>query len=125
MNPIERVIRRVDAVQQRHRVPAFVFGVIKKYGDDNGGILAASLAHSSFVALFPLLLILVTILGLVAAVDPALREHAFAAINKQVPLIGHQLTSNVHELQRSSTIGLVVGLLLLAWGSAGLAQTGL
>jgi hypothetical protein len=49
MNPIERAIRRVDAAQQRHQASAFVFGVIKKYGDDNGGVLAASLAHSGFV----------------------------------------------------------------------------
>ena len=60
MNPIERAIRRVDAAQQRHKAPAFVVGVIKKYGDDNGGVLAASLAHSAFVSLFPLLLVLVT-----------------------------------------------------------------
>jgi hypothetical protein len=32
MNPVERVIRRVDAVQQRFTPTAFVFGVIKKYG---------------------------------------------------------------------------------------------
>lgn len=64
MNPIERAIRRVDAAQQRHKAPAFVFGIIKKYGDDNGGVLAASLAHSGFVCLLPLLLVLVTILGL-------------------------------------------------------------
>src|SRR5258708_38706978 len=60
MNPIERAIRRVDAAQQRHKAPAFVVGVIKKYGDDNGGVLAASLAHSAFLSLFPLLLVLVT-----------------------------------------------------------------
>jgi len=39
MNPIERAIRRVDAAQQRHKASAFVFGVIKKYGDDNGACL--------------------------------------------------------------------------------------
>src|SRR5215469_2770831 len=62
MNPVERVIRRIDTAQQRHRVPAFVFGVIKKYGDHNGGVLAANLAHSAFVTVFPLLLILMTVL---------------------------------------------------------------
>jgi YihY family inner membrane protein len=99
--------------------------VIKKYGDDNGGILAASLAHSSFVALFPLLLILVTVLGLVASGNPALRQQALNAVATQVPLIGHQLASNVHQLRKSSVIGLVVGLLALTWGTTGLAQTGL
>ena len=60
MNPIEKVIRRVDAVQQRHKPAAFSVGLIKKYGDDNGGVLAANLAHSGFVSLFPLLLVLAT-----------------------------------------------------------------
>lgn len=125
MNPIERAIRRVDAAQQRHRASAFVFGVIKKYGDDNGPVLAASLAHSGFVSLFPLLLVLVTILGLAASGDPALRYEALNAVARQVPLIGHQLASNVHQLRRSSVIGLVAGLLALTWGTTGLAQAGL
>src|ERR1022692_3931196 len=125
MNPIERVIRRVDAAQQRHRASAFVFGIVKKYGDDNGGILAASLAHTSFVAMFPLLLILVTVLGLLTSGDPALRHQVLGAVAKQVPLIGHQLTTNVHQLRKSSVIGLIFGLVTLAWGSTGLAQTGL
>ena len=74
MNPIEKAVRRVDAVQQRHKAPAFVVGLIKKYGDDNGGVLVANLAHSAFVSLFPLLLVLVTLLGLVASNNPAVRR---------------------------------------------------
>src|SRR5260221_1759208 len=125
MNPIERAIRRLDAAQPRHKAPAFVGGVIKKYGDDNGGVLAASLAHSGFVSLFPLLLVLVTIPVLVASGDPALRHEALNAVARQVPLIGHQLAGNVHQLRRSSVIGLVAGLLALTWGTTGLAQAGL
>jgi uncharacterized BrkB/YihY/UPF0761 family membrane protein len=93
MNPIERAIRRVEAAQQRHEAPTFVFGVITKYGDDNGGVLSASLAHSGFVSLFPLLLVLVTIVGLVASGDPALRHEALNTVARQVPLIGHQLAA--------------------------------
>jgi uncharacterized BrkB/YihY/UPF0761 family membrane protein len=125
MNPVERVIRRVDAGQQRHTVTAFPVGVAKKFGDDNGGILAASLAHSAFVSLFPLLLVLVTTLGLVAAGHPALRQQALNAVAGQFPLIGHQLAVNVHTLRRSSVIGLIAGLAATVWGSTGLAQTGL
>jgi YihY family inner membrane protein len=125
MNPIERAIRRVDAAQQRHKVSAFVFGIVKKYGDDNGGVLTANLAHSGFVSLFPLLLVMVTILGLASSSDPTLRHQALNAVAKQVPLIGQQLTSNVHELRRSSVIGLVIGFLALIWGTSGLAQAGL
>ncbi len=125
MNPIGRAIRRVDAVQQRHKVPAFVAGITRKYGDDNGGVLVSSLAYSGFVSLFPLLLVLVTLLALVASGDSAFRQRALNAVAGQVPLIGHQLAGNVHELRRSSVIGLAAGLLALIWGASGLAQAGL
>src|SRR4029077_11670364 len=126
MNPVEKALRKVDATQRRFTPTAFVFGVIKKYGDDNGGVLASNLAYSAFVSLFPLLLILVTILGLIAAADPSFRESAVknAGANK-IPLVGQTLTSNVDTLQRSSTIGLIVGLLVLIYGVTGLAQAGL
>ena len=35
------LVDKVDRWQQRHRVPAFVVGVVKKYGDDRGSQLAA------------------------------------------------------------------------------------
>ena len=125
MNPVERVIRRVDAWQQRHTPTAFVFGVIKKYGDDNGGVLASNLAYSGFVSLFPLLLILITVLGLVASADQTVRTDVINAVSDQVPIIGHTLTENVQQLHRNSLIGLIVGLLGLIWGATGLAQAGL
>ena len=125
MNVFERGIRRVDATQQRYTASAFVVGVVKKYGDDNAGTLASSLAHSALVSVFPLLLILSTVLGLVAAGNPELRAKIQDAAAQQVPLIGQQLTGSVSELQKSSTIGLVVGLAVLIWGATGLAQSAL
>ena len=80
MNPVEKAIRKLDATQQRYTPTAFVFGVIKKYGDDNGGVLASNLAYSAFVSIFPLLLILTTILGLVASVNPSVRTQVLNAV---------------------------------------------
>ena len=125
MNPIEKAIRRVDAFQQRHKAPAFAVGLIKKYGDDNAGALVANLAHSGFVSLFPLLLILVTLLGLVASNDPAVRHQVLKSVAHQVPIIGNQLAGSVSQLRRSSIIGLIAGLITLTWGATGLAQAGL
>jgi YihY family inner membrane protein len=125
MNPLERAVRRIDATQQRYTPTAFVFGVVKKYGDDNGGVLAANLAYSAFVSLFPLLLVLVSILGRIASVNQRFKTDVLNAVARQVPLIGNQLTGNVHQLQRSSVIGLIVGLAILIWGASGLAQAGL
>jgi YihY family inner membrane protein len=126
VNPVERAIRKVDATQQRYTPTGFIFGVVKKYGDDNGGVLASNLAYSAFVSLFPLLLVLATILGLIASADPSFRASAVKnAVAGQIPLIGPTLTENVNQLHRASVIGLIVGLLVLIWGAAGLAQAGL
>jgi YihY family inner membrane protein len=125
MNPAEKAIRKVDATQRRYTPTAFVFGVVKKYGDDNGGVLVSNLAYSSFVSIFPLLLILVTILDLIAKHDPSFQESLVKdAVANQIPLLGQTLTSNVNAVQRS-TIGLIVGLAVLIYGVTGLAQAGL
>lgn len=124
MNPAERLIRRIDAWQQRHKPAAFTVAVIKKYGDDNAGQLVASFSHAAFVSLFPLLLVLVTVLGLVAASDPALQHRVVSAVTDQFPLMSQDLR-NVKQLHRSSLIGLIVGLIVTTWGTTGLAQTGM
>jgi YihY family inner membrane protein len=125
VNPVERVIRGADRAQQRFPPLAFVFGVIKKYGDDKGGVLASNLAYSGFVSLFPLLLVLTTVLGLIAADNAGFRNEVTNAVAGQFPLIGKHLTGNVGQLRQSSVIGLIVGLAGLLWGSSGLAQAGL
>ena len=63
--------------------------MIKKYGDDNGGVLVSNLAFSTFLALFPLFLILVTVLGLAASVNAAFRQDVINAVAHQVPADRH------------------------------------
>lgn len=125
MNPVEKALRRADAMQQRHTPTAFLFGVIKKFGDDNGGALVSNLAYTGFVSVFPLLLILVTVLVSVAAGDPSLRGQVIHGATMQFPLIGKQLASNIHGLKRATVASLTVGLLLLLWGVTKLSQAGL
>jgi YihY family inner membrane protein len=125
MNPVEKAIRQADAIQQRHTPTAFLFALFKKFGDDNGGALVSNLAYTGFVSVFPLLLILVTVLVNIAARDPSLRNQVIHAATTQFPLIGRQLASNIHGLKRATAASLMVGLLLLVWGVTKLAQAGL
>lgn len=125
MNRLEGGVRRVDRWQQRHKPVAFAFAISKKFGDDNGGSLVAHLAYAGVLALFPLLLILVTVLGVVLAGYPGAREQVLHSAFSEFPLIGRQLSSNIHPLHRSSVVGLIIGLVGLLWGSIGLAQAGL
>jgi membrane protein len=47
---------------------------MKKFGDDQAGNLAALIAYYGFLSLFPLMLVLVTLLGMVLRGDPTLQE---------------------------------------------------
>ncbi|HEY4396290.1 MAG TPA: YihY/virulence factor BrkB family protein [Acidimicrobiia bacterium] len=123
MNPIERVVRGVDAFQQRHRLTAFGFGVVKKFGDDRAGSLAALIAYYAFLAIFPLLLLLVTILGFVAQNNADFQHRLVNSAVSEFPIIGNQIARNVKSL-RASGLGLVISLVGLAWGSLGFTQAG-
>jgi membrane protein len=57
------VISRIDAYQRRHRWAGLPLAVACKFFDDQGNYLTAQIACYGFVSLFPLLLLLVTILG--------------------------------------------------------------
>ena len=125
MKQIETTMRRIDAAQQRFGPAALVFGVMKKFGDDNAGNLVSNLAFSAFLCVFPLLLILITVLNIVLAHYPSVHQSLLNSTLREFPVVGNTLGSNIHGLHRSSVIGLVVGVLGLLWGSTGLAQSGL
>jgi YihY family inner membrane protein len=122
-NPVERLLRRVDAFQQRHTVTGFVFAVIKKFGDDRGSLLAALFAYYALLAIFPLMLLLITFLGVVLTRYPSLQEHILKSALGELPIIGDQLRSYIHPLEARGA-GFIFGSLFLLWGSLGLAQVG-
>ncbi|MER7757887.1 YihY/virulence factor BrkB family protein [Kitasatospora sp. NPDC097643] len=121
MNPVERTLRTLDAYQQRHRVPGLAVGVVKKYGDDRGGLLAALIAYYGFVALIPLLLLLSTALGFVLHGHPGAQRAVVDSALADFPIIGDQLRQNVHSLQGSG-LALAIGMLGLLYGALGIAQ---
>jgi membrane protein len=114
----------LDRLQQRHPWLSFSAAVVKKFGDDEAGQLAALIAYYGFVSLFPLLLVLVTVLGFVLEGDVTTQESVLHSALSQFPIIGAQLERNVHSLTGSPgalAIG-VVGLLLGGLGVVGATQ---
>jgi inner membrane protein YhjD len=123
MSLVERVARKVDRTQQGVRPLAFVVGVFKKFGDDRGGSLSALLTFYGFLSLFPLLLLLVTILGFVGGGDHSFIRRVENSAFSQFPVVGTKLSTNIHGLQGRSVVGLVVGIVVVLWGSQGALQT--
>lgn len=95
--------------------------MVQKLNDDEGGNLAAILAWNAFVAIFPLLLVLVTLLGIVLRDRTDLQQIVLHSALADFPIIGEQLQSNVHSLNRTG-IGLVVGLVGTFLGTRGVAS---
>lgn len=118
---VRALTRRVDGYQQRHRWLAFPVAVWRKLSDDQAGQLTALLTFYAFVSLFPLLLLLVTVLGIALRHDPALQDWVLRSALADFPVIGGQLRTDVHALGRGST-GLVVGLVGSLLGARGLAD---
>jgi hypothetical protein len=82
---------RFDAWQQRHPALGLPLAVIYKYVDDQGSYLAALIAYYALVSLFPLLLLLSTVLGWVLTGHPELLAHVEHSALSEFPVIGPQL----------------------------------
>jgi uncharacterized BrkB/YihY/UPF0761 family membrane protein len=121
MTRIDQLLARVDRLQRRSAVLAPVYGVVKKFGDDRMGQLVVGLAWYGFVAIYPLLLIAVTVLGFVGG--PALGRHLVSTLH-QFPVVGSQFNpAHPSRSLHGSVVGLVVGLVGLLYGAQGVMQT--
>ena len=111
-------VKRVDRFQRRHRSLAVPVAVIRKFGDDQAGNLAALIAYYAFFSLFPLLMVFVAVLGFVLEGNPDAQQAVLDSALKQIPIIGEQLRAGSLT---GSGVALVIGIV----GSvlAGLAVT--
>jgi YihY family inner membrane protein len=120
MNCAEAAVRRIDAFQQRHALVGFPFAVIQKFGNDQAGAKAALVAYYGLFSLFPLLLLLATVLGFVLGEHPGLQHRVINSALADFPIIGTQLRSSTHSL-RGSGAALAVGVAGTVYGTQGVA----
>ena len=110
----------LDRFQQKHAWAGFPIAVVYKYADDQGNYLAALITYYGFLSLFPLLLLLSTVLGFALAGNPELQHQILDSTLSQFPVIGEQLGDP--QGLRSGGVGLVVGILGTIYGGMGVAQ---
>ena len=110
-------MRRADDVQRRKPFLAFPLAVIKRFGEDRAGQLAALIAYYGFFSLFPLLLAFVTLSGILFRGSDTQERLVDAALS-QFPVIGDQLRANLQSLPDKG-IALAMGIAGALW--AGLA----
>jgi membrane protein len=121
MNHISRLARHINQYQQHNRLLAFCYAVIKKYGEDNAGYQAALLTYYGFLALFPLLLVVITLTDNFLVQYPHLQATVLKGLTDYFPLLGNQLAAHIHTLKRSG-LALIVGILFTLYGAQGVAS---
>ena len=113
---------RLDDRLQRHRVTAVVSAVLAKWYDDGAGRLANLLAYSAFLAVFPMLLILLTLVEILLVGHTTAQQDVIDAALRQFPEIGSELRANINGLGDRSGVFLVVVLLWLVYGCLRLSR---
>ncbi len=120
MNAFTRAVDTADRFQRRHLPLAFPVAVWKKFTDDQAGNLAALVAYYAFAALFPLLLVLATVLNITLSGNPALHKRLLSSALAEYPVIGPQINSQLGSIGGSG-IALTFGIVLLLLGARGVA----
>ncbi len=120
MDGIKKITKKVDTYQRKHTVTAFSVAVIKRYGDDKVGKQAALITYYAFLSLFPLLLIFMTGLGMLAGSNPELQQRISDEVFRYFPALSGDLRDNVDTI-KGSGFGLVLQILVLLYGARGLA----
>ena len=115
-----RLMTAIDGWQRHVRWAGVPYAVLKKFGDDNANLLVVALAWYGFTAIFPLLLVVVTLFGFIGAQSIGT---TIVSTLHQFPVIGTDFNPASRTALHGSAAGLVVGLIGLLYGAQGVTQT--
>ena len=113
---------RLDLAQQRRPVTSFPVAVVRKFGDDRGGRLAALIAYYGFFSVFPAMLAFVTALGFLLERNPGVRADIADSAVAQFPVVGDSIAATVGSPLTGNPLALTVGLLGAVWAGMGTVQ---
>jgi len=114
-------VSRVDRFQRQRPWLGFPLAVFKKFGEDQAANLAALIAYYGFFSIFPLLMVFVTILGFALRGNTHLQQSITSSAFANFPVVGTQLSQNVHSL-RGSGVVLALGIVLTLWSGLGVLK---
>lgn len=95
---------------------------MKKYGDDRGGSAAALITFYGFLSVFPLLLLLITLAGVILGPHSSAEHRIVNSALSEFPVIGTKLGQSIHALHSATPLAFVVSVLGVLWGSLGITN---
>src|SRR4030088_1935767 len=118
---LQWLLHWVDQYQAHSRPAGFLYAVFKKYSEDEAGHRAALLAYYGFLSIFPLLLVLTTVLKLLLHNNSRLSTEILHGVVAYFPVLGRDLQQNIHGLTTTG-VALVIGIALTLFGARGVAD---
>ena len=119
---VRRALDALDRLQRRYKISAFAVAVIKRYGDDRGGMYAALITFYGLLSVFPLMLLFMTITSMVLGRNSATTKDLVNSALEQFPVIGPHLSSNIRALSTGNWFAFVASALFLLWGALGITS---
>ena len=110
----------LDGWQRRTRWAGVPYGTVKKFSDDNANLLVVSLAWYGFTAIFPLLLVVVTLFGFIG--QRSICSGIISTLH-EFPVVGSSSNPASRSVLPGGALGLVIGLIGLVYGAQGVTQT--
>jgi YihY family inner membrane protein len=111
-------VRAVDRFQRGHPWVGFPIAVSKRFGESGAGGLAAAIAYYGFFSIFPLLMVLVSVAGLVLRGRPDLQVALLDSALANFPVVGTEIRANVGAIDGSG-LAVAVGIVLAVWAGLG------
>ncbi len=111
------VLQRVDDVQKRHRRTSIAVATYKRYSAEKSSNLATMIAFWAFFGIFPLLLVLVTLLGWILSGSD--KSSVLGHIAALFPLLDPKTVTGLS----GSWWAIVLGLLTALWSGLGVVRT--
>jgi YihY family inner membrane protein len=118
---VDQLKDRLDLLQQRIPPVAFAVGVWLRYREDRNYEYAALLSYYGFFSLFPLLMVLVTLLGWLLRDNQELLDRILDSTFSQIPVIGTELARDVTALEGNG-ISLLIAILVTLWAGLGVVK---
>ncbi|HZC71370.1 MAG TPA: YhjD/YihY/BrkB family envelope integrity protein [Jatrophihabitans sp.] len=123
----DKASARWHALQQRHVSVRHVVAAWNLLKENNGGQYAAAITYFSFLALFPLLLLAVSITGFVLRAHPATEQSLYDHITENIPGdLGKTLQSSLQAaIDSRAGVGIIglLGVLVTGLGWVGNLRT--
>ena len=122
MKLIDRWNARLERACERHRRLAFGVAVFRRFGTERGANLAAAISMRGFLALFPVLVLAIAVVGFIGGDPRAIADNIVNALGLS-GAAAKTITDAVRTAQNTKVASSVVGIVGLLWTGTGLATS--